>query len=217
MMERSRENSWRKQREAMVKQLRRYGIRNMSILKVMSELPRHEFIPEERRNEVNPYGDHPCSIGFGQTISQPYIVAHMTEKLGLGPGARVLEIGTGSAYQAAVLGRLGMEVFTVERIRELAEHARAVLSRLECGSVVVLEGNGYDGLPEHAPFDGIIVTCAPDDVPESLVAQMGEGGRMIVPVGAVAQQLILFRREHGELRREKDIMVRFVPMVKRPE
>ena len=213
MIGKSREHRWVEQREAMVKQLRRYGIKDKAILRVMGELPRHEFIPEGCRNEGNPYGDHPCSIGFGQTISQPYIVAYMTEKLGLTPGDKVLEIGTGSAYQAAILGRLGMDVFTIERIRELAAHARTVLARPGCDTVRVFEGNGYGGLPDHAPFDGIVVTCAPDTVPEALKEQLGEGGRMIIPVGTGPQQLVLFTRTGGRFRHEKDIMVRFVPMV----
>lgn len=213
MISDSRESRWEKQREAMVKQLRRYGIKDKAILKVMGEVPRHEFIPEGSRNEANPYGDHPCSIGFGQTISQPYIVAYMIEKLELAPGDRVLEIGTGSAYQAAILGKLGMRVFTVERIHELAEHARTVLEAQGCDTVQVFEGNGYGGLPDHEPFDAITVTCAPEKVPDALTRQLGEGGRMIIPVGTGPQQLVLFTRTGGKIRRRKDIMVRFVPMV----
>ena len=163
------------------------------------------------------YNDRPVSIGHGQTVSQPYIVAFMTEHLHLRPGDRVLEIGTGSGYQTAVLSRLAAEVFSIEIIEPLAERAAAVLARLGIKNVRVKTGDGYAGWPEHAPFDAIIVTCAPDDVPTPLVAQLKEGGRMIIPVGDTlgVQELYLLRKITGNVERTAVLPVRFVPMTRR--
>lgn len=193
----------------MVQQLRfRYGIRDERVLAVMERVPRHRYIPELLRGE-DAYDDHPCPIGFGQTISQPYIVAYMTQTLAVQSGEKVLEIGTGSGYQTAVLAGLGAEVYSIERIPELAEHARRQLGEgvhLRCG-------DGTFGWPEEAPFDVIIGTCAPSEVPPALVAQLGEGGRMMLPVGNVVQQLMLFLKRNGRIQRTPDQSVRFVPMV----
>jgi len=174
---------------------------------------RHRFIPDAYRR-ANAYGDHPCPIGHNQTISQPFIVAYMTWKMDLKPGEKVLEIGTGSGYQAAILAELGTEVYSIEIIPELAEHAKKVLKREGYESIRLLEGDGYKGWPEHAPFDAVIVTCAPANVPQALVDQLREGGRMIVPVGRFNQRLVILRKRKGRIVQENDLAVRFVPMVK---
>lgn len=204
---------WANQRQAMVAQLKDYHITNQVILAAMSKVRRHEFIPAQFRNMADAYADGPCPIGHRQTISQPYIVAYMTEKLALKPGDKVLEIGTGSGYQAAVLAECGADVYSIEIIPELARHARAVLDAEGYQRVHVLTGDGYKGWPEYSPFDAIIVTCAPDNVPKSLVDQLKEGGRMIVPVGRVFQRLVILRKKSGMVEQEDDLPVRFVPMV----
>jgi len=177
---------------------------------------RHVFIPAAFRDAATAYGDYPRPIGHGQTISQPYIVAYMTACVDVKPGEKVLEIGTGSGYQAAVLAELGAEVYSIEIIPELASHAAATLAGEGYGGVHVLTGDGYKGWPEHAPFDVVIVTCAPDDVPQALVEQLREGGRMIVPVGSAAQRLVMLRKKDGRAAREDGLPVRFVPMVRGP-
>ncbi len=197
-------------RREMVELLRGdYGIRDERVLEVMARLPRHVFIPEALRGP-DAYGDHPCPIGFGQTVSQPYIVAYMTQALDVRPGEKVLEVGTGSGYQAAVLAGMGAEVFTIERIPELAEHARSVLG----DSVHLRCGDGTGGWPEEAPFDVIIGTCAPGRVPPALIEQLAEGGRMMLPVGDLVQRLVTLRRRNGDLVCAQDLFVRFVPMVR---
>lgn len=208
---------WAGERREMVAVLKRYDIRDQRILDAMGRIRRHMFIPEAHRRHGVAYGDHPWSIGEGQTISQPFIVAYMTEKLGIQPGERVLEIGTGSGYQAAVLAELGAQVYSVEIIPELAEHAMAVLAAEGFSNrVSVLTGDGYKGWAEHAPFDAVIVTCAPADVPRALVDQLKEGGRMILPVGVfMEQRLVILRKQAGQVRIENDLAVRFVPMVTR--
>ena len=188
---------------------RRYRIRDERVLAVMERVPRHRFIPEPLRG-ADAYGDHPCPIGFGQTISQPYIAAYMTQALAVRPGEKVLEIGTGSGYQAAVLAELGADVYSMERIPELAEHARSLLG----GSVHLRCGDGYEGWPEAAPFDAILGTCAPDDVPPALPEQLAEGGRMMLPVGEGSQRLVMLRKQNGKMIRTEDLVVRFVPMVR---
>jgi protein-L-isoaspartate(D-aspartate) O-methyltransferase len=189
------------------------GIRDRRVLEAMGEVPRHEFVPEPYRKSA--YEDRPLPIGHGQTISQPYVVAFMTEKLAPKPTDRVLEIGTGSGYQAAVLSKLVAEVDTIEIVEPLARRAEADLQRLGFKNVHVRAGDGYQGWPEHAPFDAIIVTCAPDHVPDPLVAQLKEGGRMVIPVGPETdQQLYLLKKRDGKIERESVLPVRFVPMTR---
>jgi protein-L-isoaspartate(D-aspartate) O-methyltransferase len=207
-------DDWPEEREAMVSVLRAYGIRDATVLSAMSKVRRHMFIPETHRNRYEAYGDHPCPIGYGQTISQPYIVAYMTEKINVKPGEKILEIGTGSGYQAAILAECGAEVYTIEIIPELAQHARNVLANEGYKKVHVLTGDGYKGWSEHSPFDAIIVTCAPENIPRTLVDQLKDGGRMILPLGTGFQRLVILRKKDGKIIQEDDLPVRFVPMVK---
>lgn len=198
----------------MVQLLKFYGIKDKRVLAAMSKVPRHMYIPENYRRIVNAYGDHPCPIGYNQTISQPYIVAYMTEKLNVKPGEKVLEIGTGSGYQAAILAELEAKVYSMEIVPELAVHAQKALKAEGYGDVKVLRGDGYQGWPEYAPFDVIIVTCAPEEVPQKLVEQLKEGGRMILPVGRpYRQRLVILRKIKGKVKKENDLSVMFVPMV----
>jgi protein-L-isoaspartate(D-aspartate) O-methyltransferase len=186
-------------------------ITNARVLAVMGRLPRHEFVPPNQRAQA--YDDHPLPIGHEQTISQPFIVAFMTEKLEPKQADKVLEIGTGSGYQAAVLGELVGAVYTIEIVAPLARRAQADLKRLGYTNVFVRAGDGYQGWAEAAPFDAIIVTCAPDHVPEPLVAQLKDGGRMIIPVGSgSSQELYLLRKKQGKIEKEAVLPVRFVPM-----
>ena len=205
---------WTTKHAAMVRQLRAYGIENEQVLRAMGTVRRHRFIPEKYLSLASPYGDHPCSIGYNQTISQPYIVAYMTEKLNIKAGEKILEIGTGSGYQAAVLAELGAQVYTIEIIPQLADHARTALSSEGYKQVKVLTGDGYKGWPDHAPFDAIIVTCAPKDIPRLLVEQLKEGGRMILPLGAGVQRLVILRKKSGQVKKVYDLPVRFAPMVR---
>lgn len=208
------EAGWSVQRQAMVEQLKAYHITNTCILMAMGKVRRHEFIPASYRDVNSAYADGPCPIGHRQTISQPYIVAYMTEKLSLKPGDKVLEIGTGSGYQAAVLAECGADVYTIEIIPELARHARAALDAEGYRRVHILTGDGYKGWPEYSPFDAIIVTCAPDEVPGTLVDQLKDDGRLIAPVGRGFQRLVILRKKHGQVEQEEDLPVRFVPMVR---
>jgi protein-L-isoaspartate(D-aspartate) O-methyltransferase len=185
-------------------------ITNTGVLTAMRKVPRHEFVPLSLRDRA--YGDHPLPIGYSQTISQPYIVAFMTEKLQPQPGDRVLEVGTGSGYQAAVLAELVKEVYTIEIVEPLARRAEADLKRLGYTNVFVRAGDGYRGWAKAAPFDAIIVTCAPEAVPQPLVDQLKDGGRMIVPVGYGEQELVLLKKLDGRLERQSVLPVRFVPM-----
>ena len=205
---------WAVQRQAMVAQLKVYHITNTCVLAAMGRIRRQVFIPAAYRNVNNAYADAPFPIGSGQTISQPYIVAYMTEKLALKPGDKVLEIGTGSGYQAAVLAECGADVYSIEIIPELARHARAALDAEGYQRIHILTGDGYKGWPEYSPFDAIIVTCAPDEVPKALVDQLKEGGRLIVPVGRGSQRLVILRKQRGQVEQEEDLPVRFVPMVR---
>ena len=199
-------------RERMVQeQMVARGIHDPRVLEALRKVPRHRFVPVEIRTAA--YEDTPLPIGLGQTISQPYIVAFMTEALELKPQDRVLEIGTGSGYQAAVLSLLAREVYSMEIIERLGKEAEAWLKELGYASVRVRVGDGYRGWPEAAPFDAIIVTAAPPDVPPALVAQLRPGGRMVVPVGRGEQYLIRLRRTTNGLERETLLPVRFVPMV----
>ncbi|WP_366083034.1 protein-L-isoaspartate(D-aspartate) O-methyltransferase [Geothrix sp.] len=190
------------------------GITNLRVLEAMGQVPRHEFVPAELRSRA--YEDGPLPIGHGQTISQPYIVAFMTEALDPKPTDRVLEIGTGSGYQAAVLSGLVAEVCSIELVEPLARRAETDLRRLGFTHVKVRCGDGHLGWPEAAPFDAIIVTCAPEEVPPALVAQLKAGGRMIIPVGSQwgAQELVLLQRTPAGLEKNAVLPVRFVPMVK---
>ena len=201
------------ERKAMIADLRRYRIRDERVIAAMSKVRRHVYIPEGLRDRVDPYGDHPCPIGCGQTISQPFMVAYMTQRIEVKPGMKMLEIGTGSGYQAAILAELGAEVYSIEIVPELAEHARKGLAAEGYGAVQVQCGDGYKGWPEHTPFDAILVTCAPNDIPEALAAQLKDGGRMILPVGIGVQQLIILEKDSDTLRETPDMFVRFVPMI----
>lgn len=206
-------------RKRMVeRQLKGFGrdIRNPRVLEAMGQVPRHEFVPETDRADA--YEDYPLPIGYGQTISQPYIVAYMTERLEPRPTDKVLEVGAGSGYQAAVLARLVAEVYTIEIVEPLAQRAAADLKRLGFDNVKVRAGDGYQGWPEAAPFDAVIVTCAPDHIPQPLVDQLKDGGRMIIPVGTFGDQdLYLLEKRGGEVRRKAVLAVRFVPMTGRAE
>ncbi len=187
------------------------GVRDPRVLAAMRKVPRHLFVDPAQRAQA--YEDHPLPIPGNQTISQPYIVALMTELLELRPEERVLEIGTGSGYQSAVLGELAREVYTIEIVPELARSAAARLKELNYRNVTVREGDGYRGWPEHAPFDAIIVTAAPERIPEPLVDQLAPGGVMVIPVGGFFQELKVFRKSADGRVTEKDILpVRFVPM-----
>jgi protein-L-isoaspartate(D-aspartate) O-methyltransferase len=200
------------QRERMVKeQIVMRGINEERVLAAMRKVPREEFVPPELRNAS--YGDHPLPIGYGQTISQPFVVAFMTEQIRPQPSDRIFEIGTGSGYQAAILAELAAEVYSIEIIEPLAAQASQTLQRLGYKNVHVKAGDGYKGWPEHAPFDAIIVTCAPDKIPPPLTEQLKENGRMIIPVGSgFDQELYLLEKKNGELRHEAVLPVRFVPM-----
>ena len=182
------------------------------VLEAMRDTPRHWFVPESLWQEA--YWDKPVAIGFGQTISQPSLVAFMTERLCPRPTDRVLEIGTGSGYQAAILARLVAEVYSIEIVEPLAQRAREVVERLGLRNVHLRTGDGHLGWPEAAPFDAVVVTCAPDAVPPALVEQLREGGRMVVPVGTQekAQTLYVMEKREGRLREEAVLPVRFVPM-----
>lgn len=187
------------------------GITDERVLAAMRKVPREEFVPEKLRAES--YEDHPLPIGHDQTISQPYVVALMTAELRPRAEDRVLEIGTGSGYQAAILAELVREVYSIEIVEPLAQTAEATLARLGYKNVYVKADDGYKGWPEHAPFDAIIVTCAPDHVPQALVDQLQEGGRMIIPVGERrAQELYLLEKRAGKIERKSVTPVRFVPM-----
>jgi protein-L-isoaspartate(D-aspartate) O-methyltransferase len=186
------------------------GIKDELVLEAMRRVPRHEFVPEGQRGEA--YTDRPLPIGHEQTISQPYIVAFMTEHLQPKAEDRVLEIGTGSGYQAAVLAELVKKVYSIEIVEPLGRQAKGVLKRLGYNNVEVRIGDGYQGWPEEAPFDAIIVTCAPDAIPEPLVEQLKVGGRMVIPVGTGVQELYLLEKTPEGMRRKAILPVRFVPM-----
>jgi protein-L-isoaspartate(D-aspartate) O-methyltransferase len=206
------EFEYRAERLRMVdSQIRARGVSDPRVLDAMESVPRHLFVPEGLRRGA--YSDEPLPIGDGQTISQPYIVAYMTEALGLEGDERVLEVGTGSGYQAAVLARLAAEVFTVELIEGLAQKAQDILRSLGIGNVRFRVGDGSKGWPEEAPFDGIIVTAAAARVPAALEAQLGPSGTMVIPVGIDYQELLLIRKTKKGLKRQPLLPVRFVPLV----
>jgi len=200
------------EREAMVlKQIEGRGVSDPRVVKAMREVPRHLFVPKEMRRSA--YQDYPLPIGHNQTISQPYIVALMTEVLKLEGNEKVLEIGTGSGYQAAVLSKLCKQAFTIEILKPLADQAREILNRLGYENVTVRHGDGYKGWPEEAPFDAIIVTAAPPEVPPKLVEQLKTGGRMVIPVGTLIQELMLIEKKKDGVVEKRLLPVRFVPMV----
>jgi protein-L-isoaspartate(D-aspartate) O-methyltransferase len=186
------------------------GVRDERVLAALRKVPRHRFVPEAERSGA--YQDHPLPIGSRQTISQPYIVAVMSELAEVAPGERVLEVGTGSGYQAAVLAELGAEVHSIEIVPELAASARETLRALGYERVNVLTGDGYRGLPERAPFDAILVTAAPDHVPQPLLDQLAVGGRLVIPVGDESQQLRVLERTARGIQDLPVFDVRFVPM-----
>ena len=202
-----------KLREEMVKmQIEARGIIDKRVLEVMRKVKRHQFVPQEYQRYA--YEDMPLPIGKGQTISQPYIVALMTELLALTDKEKILEIGTGSGYQAAILAELAAYVYTIEILPTLAKQADALLKRLGYKNVLVKCGDGYLGWEEYAPFDAIIVTCAPKEIPQNLVKQLADGGSMVIPVGGADQELILVEKKNNEIKVRSVIPVRFVPMRK---
>jgi protein-L-isoaspartate(D-aspartate) O-methyltransferase len=199
---------------AMVTSLRtRYGFADERVMAAMRRVWRDRFLPEARRLSDDPFGDHPVQIGWGQTVSQPYIVAVMTSWLTVRAGMRVLEVGTGSGYQAAVLAEMGAEVDSVERVPELAEWARQALDAEGYGRVRVHLSDGYGGWPDRAPYEGVLLACAPASVPTALRDQLADGGRLVGPVGVEMQQLVRVHRRGTVFDEEYGIGVRFVPMV----
>jgi protein-L-isoaspartate(D-aspartate) O-methyltransferase len=207
-------DSYSRQRQSMVeRQIEARGVRDKNVLQAMLDVERHLFVPSSYRSSA--YGDHPLPIGDGQTISQPYIVALMTESLGLDGSDKVLEIGTGSGYQAAVLGEICDSVFSIEIFESLFNRSSELLKELGYTNIYLKQGDGYLGWEEYAPFDAIIVTCAPTHIPPALEEQLAEGGRMIIPTGnEYYQELVLIRKSKGKLKREESIPVRFVPMIR---
>jgi protein-L-isoaspartate(D-aspartate) O-methyltransferase len=199
-------------REKMVKeQIITRGVTDQPTLRAMRKVPRHLFVPEEYRNEA--YDDNPLPIGYGQTISQPYIVAYMTEVSKPAPEKKVLEIGTGSGYQAAVLAEIVDKVYTIEIVPELARESAERLKIMGYTNITGKFGDGYKGWPEHAPFDIIVVTAAPEQIPQPLIDQLSENGRLVIPVGAASavQELILIEKKNGNIEKKRLTFVRFVP------
>ncbi|MDD5005295.1 MAG: protein-L-isoaspartate(D-aspartate) O-methyltransferase [Candidatus Omnitrophica bacterium] len=188
------------------------GVNDKNVISAMQKVERHLFVPDNLRQQA--YEDGPLPIGYGQTISQPYIVAYMTEALELKPEDIVLEIGTGSGYQAAVLAEIVKQVYTIELLRPLADGARERLKKSGYSNIEVKQGDGYLGWPEHAPFDKIIVTAAPEDIPIKLIEQLKVGGKMILPVGSFYQELYLITKTDGGFIKKMLLPVRFVPMIK---
>ena len=215
-MDQRNEDSRQAERDWMVDtQILRGGITDPKVVAAMRRVPRHHFIPDYESEDA--YGDFPLPIGHSQTISQPYIVAYMTDALKLQPGEKVLEIGTGSGYQAAILAELGVQVFTIEIVKPLAQYARDNLSKLGYDHVSVRAGDGYQGWPEERPFDAIIITAGPDHIPSPLLEQLAVGGRLILPVGDYSQNLVLIRRTEEGYQRTELLPVRFVPMTGQAE
>lgn len=199
------------ERERMVtEQIASRGVRDPLTLAALRKVPRHLFVPQAQRSEA--YDDHPLSIGHAQTISQPYIVAFMTEQLGLRGGETVLEVGTGSGYQAAVLAEIAAQVFTIEIVPPLGEEARARLAELGYRNVTVRVGDGYQGWTEAAPFDAIVVTAAAPRIPEPLRQQLKDGGRLVIPVGEDDQEIVIVTRRGSGFEERRVLPVRFVPM-----
>ena len=203
---------FQKQNKELVEELKNKGIESKSVLKALESIPRHLFVPEALQNSS--YDDNALPIGLKQTISQPYIVAYMTDSLKLEPSDKVLEIGTGSGYQAAVLSKLVKKVYSIELLEPLANRAKKTLKELNIENVEIKTGDGYKGWVENAPYDAIIVTAAPPEVPMRLVEQLKNGGSMIVPVGIKdVQWLVLINKDNDRVRQKQLIPVRFVPMV----
>jgi protein-L-isoaspartate(D-aspartate) O-methyltransferase len=192
------------------KQIESRGVRDPHVLRAMRAVPRHRFVPTSQQDAA--YDDSPLPIGHRQTISQPYIVALMSELAGVKPGGTVLEVGTGSGYQAAVLAEMGVKVFSIEIVEPLAKRARATLTELGYRDVKVRHGDGYAGWPEHAPFDAIVVTAAPPKIPKPLKDQLKIGGRLVIPVGKYFQELVVVTRTKDGFREKSVLPVRFVPM-----
>ncbi|MBL7141240.1 MAG: protein-L-isoaspartate(D-aspartate) O-methyltransferase [Planctomycetes bacterium] len=206
----------RAERDRMVRQIQAYGLTEKPVLEAMRSVPRHEFVPEALSRQA--YDDGPLPIGYGQTISQPYIVAEMTRQLGLEAGAKVLEIGTGSGYQAAVLTHFTRNVYTMEIVGPLAEAAGKRLRRLGYDVVAVRHGDGYEGWPEKGPFDAIIVTCATGQIPPPLIKQLKAGGRMVIPVGgpfSIQRLMLVVKDEAGDVSSRSLMAVQFVPLLRR--
>jgi protein-L-isoaspartate(D-aspartate) O-methyltransferase len=210
---RSEAQDFASMRKEMVKwQLEGRDIQAPKVLNAMASVPRHRFVPEDLKALA--YNDRPLPIGHGQTISQPYIVAFMSQVLDVQSGQKILEIGTGSGYQAAVLAEMGASVFSIEIVPELGKKAIETLKELGYDNIQVKIGDGYQGWTEHAPFDAVIVTCAPTSVPGPLKEQLAEGGKMVIPVGQkYYQQLVLLTKNNGNIKQQSILDVRFVPMV----
>ena len=196
-------------------QIIRRGITDKNVIKALRKVKRHEFVPTYLHDMA--YGDNPLPIGHSQTISQPYIVAIMTELLNISENDRILEVGTGSGYQAAILGELAKEVYSVELLKPLADASSQLLKKLGYKNVHVKCGDGFKGWKDHAPFDKIIVTCAPKEIPPELLNQLKEGGLLVIPVGDFFQKLKLVKKEKGKIIKKDIFSVRFVPMIKGKE
>ncbi len=203
------------QRRNLVEELKAQGVTSPSVLDALLKVPRHEFVPPAQRHLA--YQNRPLPIGHEQTISQPFIVGYMTQAAEVAPGEKVLEIGTGSGYQAAILAELAKEVYTIEIIPALAEGARTLLQRMGYRKVQVKTGNGYEGWAEHAPFDAILVTAAPDHVPHALIDQLALRGKMVIPVGTTFQQMVIVTKNETGVVERRTIPVRFVPMTGKPQ
>jgi len=215
MMSQHESDATRRERARLVALLRREGIRDERVLAAMARVPRHTFLPSAARYRA--YEDRAQSIGWGQTISQPWIVARMTELAEVGPDSKVLDVGTGSGYQAAVLAELGAQVYGIELLAELAEQASERLDLLGYDNVDVVRGDGYGGRPDRAPYDAIIVAAAPKEVPSSLIKQLKPGGRLVIPVGperGIQSLQLVVKTEQGEVEVSDQLPVRFVPLVR---
>jgi len=204
---------YKDKRNVMVdEQIIKRGVVDPQVIKAMRDVPRHLFVPKEYSRYA--YDDRPLPIGYNQTISQPYIVAFMTEALHLTGNDHILEIGTGSGYQAAILAEIVKKVYSIEIIKELAQRAEKDLKNLGYDNIVIRHGDGYKGIKEFAPYDAIIVTAAPDEIPQELVKQLKVGGRMVIPVGSFFQKLVLITKNQNNISKKNLLPVRFVPMIK---